>query len=169
MGYIFRKAAQEDIDIIWDILQQAIIRRKEDGSDQWQDGYPNPLVIEKDIVASNGYVLVDDDTIVGYCAVLVNDEPAYGNIKGKWITTEDFLVLHRVAISEKHLGKGYAKIMLSFIEKIASNQHIKSIKADTNHDNIGMLKVFEKLGYVYCGEVILRGNSRKAFEKVLAD
>jgi hypothetical protein len=28
-----------------DILQQAIARRKADGSNQWQDGYPNPEVI----------------------------------------------------------------------------------------------------------------------------
>jgi hypothetical protein len=30
---------------IWIILQQAIARRKADGSNQWQDGYPNPEVI----------------------------------------------------------------------------------------------------------------------------
>jgi hypothetical protein len=24
---------------------------------------------------------------------------------GKWLTTDDFVVIHRVAVSEKHLGK----------------------------------------------------------------
>jgi len=38
----FRKAALEDADDIWEILRRAIARRKEDGSNQWQDGYPNP-------------------------------------------------------------------------------------------------------------------------------
>jgi hypothetical protein len=33
----------------FDILQQAIARRKADGSNQWQDGYPNPEVILNDI------------------------------------------------------------------------------------------------------------------------
>ncbi|RYD75593.1 MAG: GNAT family N-acetyltransferase, partial [Sphingobacteriales bacterium] len=36
----FRPAQIEDQDTIWEILQGAIQRRKEDGSEQWQDGYP---------------------------------------------------------------------------------------------------------------------------------
>ncbi|HAI81103.1 MAG TPA: GNAT family N-acetyltransferase, partial [Chryseobacterium sp.] len=36
----FRKATPEDAGQIWQILQQAIRRRKNDGSRQWQDGYP---------------------------------------------------------------------------------------------------------------------------------
>jgi hypothetical protein len=40
MTYNFRKATTSEIPQIWDILQQAIARRKEeDGSNQWQDGY----------------------------------------------------------------------------------------------------------------------------------
>lgn len=30
-----------------------------------------------------------------------------------------------------------------------------------------MLKIIEKLGYKYCGEVYFRGVARKAFEKLL--
>jgi hypothetical protein len=33
----------------YDHFQQAIARRKADGSNQWQDGYPNPEVILNDI------------------------------------------------------------------------------------------------------------------------
>lgn len=167
MKYQFRKATKEDIPTIWKILQGAIARRKADGSEQWQDGYPNPAVIKKDIAKGGGYVLTEGNTIIGYCSVLVNDEPAYGDIKGKWLTNEDFVVFHRIAIAEAYLGKGFAKMMLSFIEGFALERGIKSIKADTNHDNDGMLKIFEQLGYVYCGEVTFRGSVRKAFEKVL--
>jgi hypothetical protein len=39
MSYNFRKATPSEIPQIWDILQKAIARRKEDGSNQWQDGY----------------------------------------------------------------------------------------------------------------------------------
>jgi hypothetical protein len=59
--------------------------------------------------------------------------------------------------------------MLKHIEDFARQHHIKSLKADTNFDNAGMLKIFEKLGYVYCGEVVFRDSPRKAFEKVLKD
>lgn len=53
----FRKAALEDADDIWEILRRAIARRKEDGSNQWQDGYPNPEVVQKDISNGHGFVM----------------------------------------------------------------------------------------------------------------
>lgn len=168
MNYHFRKATAADVPLIWEILQQAIIRRKKDGSLQWQDGYPNPQVIRKDIEAGAGYVLIDNDVVIGYSAVLFNDEPAYAGIEGKWLTTGDFVVVHRVAISEDHLGKGLAKRIFEFIEEIATGNNVYSIKADTNFDNIAMIKTFEKLGYTYCGEVYFRGSARRAYEKVLS-
>ncbi|MDI5894966.1 GNAT family N-acetyltransferase [Flavobacterium algoritolerans] len=168
MNYHFRKAELSEIAPIWEILQQAIQRRKEDGSNQWQDGYPNPEVIQKDIEKEEAFVLVDGETIIGYSAVLINDEPAYEKIEGNWLTNGDFVVLHRVAISEKYLGKGLAKMILKCIEEFAVNNNIYSIKADTNFDNIAMMKIFESSGYTYCGEVYFRGSPRKAYEKVLA-
>ena len=49
MNYNFRKAEVTDISEIWVILQQAIKRRKNEGSNQWQDGYPNLEVVKNDI------------------------------------------------------------------------------------------------------------------------
>ena len=166
--YQFRKALAKEIPEIWNILKDAIQRRKEEGSNQWQDGYPNPEVIQNDIKNGYGFVLTDNDTIIGYTAVLLNDEPEYDRIIGKWVTNTDFVVYHRVAIGQNYLGKGLAKIMLGFIEKYALENTIYSVKADTNFDNKPMLALFEKLGYVYCGEVYFRGSARRAYEKVLS-
>ncbi|WP_207494907.1 GNAT family N-acetyltransferase [Aridibaculum aurantiacum] len=167
MEHNFRKATMAELDQIWSILQRAIERRKTDGSNQWQDGYPNPEVVRNDIDQEVGFVLTEGETVVGYTAVLINDEPEYAHIEGKWLTDGDFVVFHRVAISENHLGKGLAKKILAFIESYALSNNIYSIKADTNFDNVAMMKTFEKAGYVYCGEVYFRGSPRKAYEKVL--
>ncbi|PKB15856.1 GNAT family N-acetyltransferase [Flavobacterium sp. 5] len=167
MNYSFRKATTSEIPAIWNILQQAIARRKEDGSDQWQDGYPNPEVVKKDVDAGQGFVLTEGENIIGYTAVLVNDEPEYAKIIGEWLSNDTFVVFHRVAISENYLGKGLSKKILDFIEEFALSNNIYSVKADTNFDNIAMLKIFEKSGYKYCGKVYFRGGERKAFEKVL--
>ncbi len=168
MNYQFRKAVISEIPQIWDIIHKAILRRKAEGSEQWQDGYPNLEGIKKDIEKSAGFVLLEDEVIVGYSAVLINDEPAYENIEGKWLTNDDFVVVHRVAISEKHLGIGLAKKIFGFVEQFALDNNVFSIKADTNYDNPSMLKIFENLGYTFCGEVYFRGSSRRAYEKVLA-
>lgn len=167
MDYDFRKAAMTDIPPIWDIIQQAILRRKLDGSDQWQNGYPNPDVIRKDIEAGTGYVLTRDGDVIGYSAVIFNDEPAYNDIRGKWLTLGDFVVVHRVAIADGYTGQGLGRRIFEFVEKIALANDIFSIKVDTNFDNAAMLRNLEKLGYSYCGEVTLAGGIRKAFEKKL--
>jgi GNAT superfamily N-acetyltransferase len=167
MEYDFRKARQDDASQIWDILNQAIIRRKEDGSKQWQDGYPNPDVVKNDIDKGIGYVLTDGETIIGYSAVLINDEPAYEGIEGKWLTNGDFVVVHRIAVSPDYLGKSLSAQILKHIEELALQNNINSIKVDTNFDNPAMMKIFEKMGYAYCGEVFFRGSARKAYEKVL--
>lgn len=167
MNYSFREAGESDAVAIWEILQGAIARRKADGSRQWQDGYPNPEVVNQDIANGFGYVLTVDNTIAGYCALMINNEPAYDDIVGKWLTNGDFVAYHRVAISEDYLGHGLAKKMLNYIETFARDNNIKSIKVDTNFDNPGMLNLLDKFGYTYCGEVFFRGAARKAFEKVL--
>lgn len=169
MDYLFRQATSNDINEIWEILAAGIERRRIDGSNQWQDGYPNPDVIKNDIDTNIGYVLISEEGVIaGYCAVIINDEPAYADIIGKWLTQGDYVVYHRVAISEHFLGKGLAQVMLKHIEDFALSKNITSLKVDTNFDNAGMLKILDKLGYVYCGEVFFRGSPRKAFEKVLS-
>ena len=168
MNYQFRKAQATEIPQIWEILQQAIQRRKDDGSNQWQNGYPNPEVIKSDLEKEYGYVLADGPTIIAYSAVIKNYEPAYSEINGSWLTNEDFVVIHRVAISEDYLGKGLVQKMFGYFEAFAVNNGIYSIKVDTNFDNIPMLKILEKLGYTFCGEVFFSGSPRKAFEKVLS-
>jgi GNAT superfamily N-acetyltransferase len=163
----FRKARHEDLPEIWTVLQQAILRRKADNSTQWQDGYPNPDVVLNDIDCQIGYVLTNDSEVIGYCAVLVNDEPEYAKIKGKWITEGDFLIVHRVAIADAFIGRGLSYTIVQQVEELAQRLNIHSIRMDTNFDNHAMLRVIEKSGFTYCGEVYFRGSARRAYEKKL--
>lgn len=165
----FRKAVPEEIPVIWEILQQAIRRRKSDGSNQWQDGYPNRDVVQGDIDRGVGFVLTTNDAIIGYSAVIINDEPEYARIRGRWNTNGDFVVIHRIAISDGYLGQGLAGEILNFAADFARSKGIYSLRADTNYDNPAMLRTFLKLGFVYCGEVYFRGSARLAYEKVLKD
>lgn len=167
MAHQLRRAFPSDASRIWEILQQAILKRKKEGSNQWQDGYPNPEVIKKDISKEIGYVLITNNEIIGYCAVDINNEPAYQKIEGAWQTNGDFVVFHRVAIAKEYIGKGLASTMFKCIEHYALENTINSIKADTNFDNAPMLYLFKKLGYRYCGQVHIRNSPRRAYEKVL--
>lgn len=163
----FRKANATDIDIIWEIIQQSIERRRKDGSDQWQNGYPNLQTVESDVEKGFGHVLTVNNDVAVYVALIFNDEPAYSSIEGAWLTTGEFLVIHRIAVSEKFAGQGLVKKLFDYVEDFVRSQNVQSIKVDTNFDNIAMLKILESKGYSYCGEVVLSGGVRKAFEKVV--
>ena len=163
----FRKATKEDILAIWKILQQAIERRKKDGSAQWQDGYPNLSTVEDDVARGQNYVLTQNGKIIVTTAVIFNNEPTYDVIDGAWLTHGDFMVVHRVGVSDEVAGKGFVQRLFTVLEDFARENKVFSIKIDTNFDNIPMLKILEKLGYTYCGEIQVRDGARKAFEKVL--
>ncbi|KMQ59844.1 GCN5 family acetyltransferase [Chryseobacterium sp. BLS98] len=162
-----RKAEIEDRDIIWGIIQQSIERRKQDGSTQWQNGYPNLGTVESDIAKGFGYVLTVDGEIAVYAALILNDEPAYSTIEGAWLSDGEFVVVHRVAVDEKFAGQGLVKKLFDHIEDFTKSHGIQSIKVDTNYDNLAMLKILESKGYSYCGEVLLAGGMRKAYEKII--
>ncbi|MGC4021844.1 MAG: hypothetical protein QM734_07805 [Cyclobacteriaceae bacterium] len=82
---ILRKAIFLEQSVIWDILQQAIEQRKLDGSDQWQNGYPNEQTVHDDIENGYAYVLVDNEVVIAYAAIIFGVEPAYNDIKGSWL------------------------------------------------------------------------------------
>ena len=162
-----RKAQQSELATIWEIIQYAIEQRRLDGSQQWQDGYPNKNSIQEDLENGYAYVMEEDGAVLLYAAIIFGEEPAYKAIEGKWLTNGEYLVLHRVAASPLAKGKGIATTFFQMVEQLCIEKQVHSIKVDTNFDNLPMLKIMEKLGYAYCGEIYLRGGARKAFEKVL--
>ncbi|MCD2424059.1 GNAT family N-acetyltransferase [Niabella pedocola] len=164
-----RRATTSDAGGIWQLLEQAIEKRKQEGSNQWQDGYPNPNVVAADIEKGYGYVCTDEaGAVIGYTALIFDGEPAYEALEGKWLTNRRYAVIHRLATATGQKAvKGLGTQIMTAVETVCRQQGVFSIKADTNFDNAGMLRVFEKLGYIYCGEVYFRGAARKAFEKKL--
>lgn len=164
---ILRPATENDLSNIWEILKQAIEQRRLEGSQQWQDGYPNYESIKSDFEKNQAFVLISNERIIAYAAIIFDIEPAYTTIEGKWLTHQNYVVVHRVAVSDSMKRKGIAKKLFQLIEPLALHHKIFSIRVDTNYDNIPMLKLLAALEYQYCGEVYFRGSARKAFEKVL--
>src|SRR5690606_3835408 len=130
----FRQAVEKDKPEIWKILQQSIDRRRKDGSDQWQDGYPNISTVENDVEKQQNFVLTQDGKVIATAAIIFNDEPTYNDIDGAWLTNEDFYVIHRVGVSDEVAGRGFATKLFQIIEDFAKENEVYSIKVDTNFD-----------------------------------
>lgn len=165
----FRKAVQADKYRIMEIIQKAQEYFKNNGIDQWQDGYPNYKTLEEDIENGHGYVLSKHNIIVATVALIFDGEETYDSIyDGRWLSDGQYTTIHRVGVDPNYKGSGLASIMLKDIEKLSLKKGIRSIKADTHQDNMPMVRFLEKNEFKPCGKIYLNdGSKRIAFEKIL--
>ena len=163
---IFRKATIADIDSISQIILAASARLGAAGVDQWQRGYPNRGSVEQDVAAGVGMVLCEGDTIITYGAVIFSGEPAYNDItNGEWLTQGEYAVIHRLCVSETFVGMGFARRFMEAAEAMAS-ERVASMRIDTHPQNMIMQGLVKKLGYSYCGDVVIESR-RLAYEKLI--
>lgn len=162
-----RLATLSDTSIIWEILQAAILQRKNDGSTQWQNGYPNEETVLNDIQKGYGYVIEEEGNVIAYAAIIFGIEPTYEVIEGAWLSDAPYAAIHRVATATALKRKGVATKLFLMIEKLCTDLQTFSIKVDTNFDNVAMLKILSNLKYSYCGEIFVSGAPRKAYQKLL--
>lgn len=165
---VFREARPEDVPRIVEIIACAQARMKARGSDQWQHGYPARGDIERDIAAGVGRVLCSPERgIAAYGAVIFTGEAAYRSLRGHWLSDEEYVVVHRLAVAEEALGRGIATEFMRRTAQLARERGVKSFRVDTNFDNTPMLRVLAALGFARCGEIDYAGDPRQAFEKLL--
>ena len=165
----FRQANISDLDQIVEIIELSKKYLKETKVDQWQDGYPAKEDLRRDIESRNSYVLTNKDEIVATTVISLDGESTYNSIfNGEWITNEEYIVMHRVAVHDRYKGKGIFKELIKEAENLALNKGIFSIKIDTHRDNISMQKAVLKNDFKKCGIIYLEdGRERIAFETVM--
>ena len=116
---LFRPALPHESSRIWEIILQAKEQMRRENKCQWDEHYPTPQHIAKDIENGYAHVLCRNEKIIAYGAVVFDGEPAYQKIKGKWLSENPFVVLHRLAVAEEEKRKGIAAVFLSETEKKA--------------------------------------------------
>lgn len=164
-----RHSTYNDIEPIMNIIKQAQAYFKSNGIDQWQNNYPNNLVIENDINLNESYVILMNQRIVGTFVLSFRNESTYDIIyDGSWLSNDKYAVIHRIAFDQSIKGQGLSKSVLDLIYSQCINNQIASIKIDTHEDNKVMRKMLVSNGFKHCGTIILRdGNKRLAYEKRL--
>ncbi len=166
-----RLAELEDLDQIIGVIRDAKDYLKEQGIDQWQDGFPDEATIREDILSHKSYVFTQDKEIIGFMALNLNEEESYQTIyEGEWKSNNSsYLTIHRTAIRGDYRGKGLSLRMFFLAEQVAIQNHMRSIRIDTHRGNQLMQHLCVKYGYEYCGVIYLArsGMERIAYEKLL--
>lgn len=157
------------VDDVMVIINQAKNYFKNNGINQWQDGYPNAESIQEDIKENKSYILIDDDKILGTMFFAIQDDPTYAYIEGQWLTQDNYAVIHRIAVDENSKGKNLAFELVKFAIEECKKHHIKSIRIDTHADNLSMQRFLKKHDFKVCGTIFLaNGDPRIAFEKIIS-
>ncbi len=85
----YRKADKDDLDRIMSVIHDAQETLKEDGVDQWQDGFPGVDDVLDDMKMRSPYVILADGKIAGFFVIAFGIEEDYVNpIKGTFRYSE---------------------------------------------------------------------------------
>lgn len=179
-----RQAGVDDIDAIMEVLEDGRASLAKLGIDQWQGGYPHRSNIEWDVSRGESYILVEDtaegEVVLASAMVGFHGEAIYDHIEdGAWLTSSDskdprYIVIHRVAVSGKHQGKGIGRMLLKTIENAATGSGAESLRIETHPQNIPMIRLIENSGFTRCGIVRITHAEngvpeRIAYEKLLPE
>ena len=93
----------------------------------------------------------------------------YDNIyTGKWLSNNEFAVVHRIAVDNNCKGLGLSSLIIKNAEKLWLERCVHSIKIDTHKENKSMQNLLKKNDFEYCGIIYLEDRSKRiAFEKIL--
>lgn len=158
-----RSAVASDLSAICELFAKSRQTMKEQGIDQWQDGYPFASDIKEDMRLDQAYVLVKDSAVVGYFAYTSEKEDVYERI-AEGAFREDgyrYSSVHRVAVSPELRGHGLGCRVFDYAVKLAHIDHALSLRCDTHEDNKPMRSLLGKCGFQYCGVVYYERNDMK--------
>ena len=165
----FRKGTESDLERIMELVADAQNWFREQGIDQWQDGYPTREIISSDILGGENYIVELNGVASATAVISFAGEPTYSEIKGKgWLNENSYAVVHRIAVADECRRKGIAKEILHFTEELCAERGISDIRIDNHRDNRAMRSLLKKMGYTHCGRITLTsGAFREAYHKEL--
>ena len=166
-----KKATALDADSLMELFDEARGTIALLGIDQWQKGYPSLEIVREDIKESRSYTVKIDGELCGTFVLMENGEPMYDTIyDGHWKSgdeSEDYVAIHRVAVSVRMRGKGISTAIISYAEARAKELGRSALRIDTHEGNLVMRRMLEKHGFQLCGIIHLEnGDPRVAYEKL---
>lgn len=168
-----RAATADDMDDIMLIVRQSRNYLKKHRVDQWQGEYPAEGDFAPDIEAGRCYVMTYGGAVSGFFCLSADKEADHDSITdGYWRGGEDYCTLHRAAVAAEYRGTGLSKLLISQVERLATELGRGSIRTDTHRKNKAMQRLLRETGFAYRGNMLTSAEpghdpARQCFEKIL--
>ena len=151
---MLRKAKNNELDKILQIINEGKQFLKEQGINQWQHGAPGINDIEKDIKQETSYVYELDGEIVG-TAMLNAYDADYEKYPTIWTKCNNYLVIHRLSVKKECRSQGVSHKFMNDIILFAKENSVEYIRIDTHKDNVIMRKYLSKNNFKELDEIKL--------------
>ena len=159
-----RPALLEEAELCYQCIEDARAYHKSLGFEQWHPDYPTQQTVLEDIAQNIGYAFVNENGVIGYCCIIIGDEPAYHEIDGAWRTDRPYAVVHRMAFSRSVRGSGLSREAFDLIKTFCLSNQINAIRVDTQDENKVMQHILAREGFAYCGLIQFDGGPKLAYE-----
>src|SRR5580698_9002306 len=113
---LLRLARHSDLPALMPMVHRIVPLMRADGNLQWDNGYPNEQLFERDIDQSELWVAelaVAQEfpaALAGVAAITTDQSPEYTQVG--WDVNEPAIVLHRLAVDPEYRGQGIATALL---------------------------------------------------------
>lgn len=158
-----RKAISEDLLQAVQVLEEVKAHMLNEGIDQWDQEYPNKMVMAEDIEKEEGFVYEEEGDVLAYMSLNEWCDEEYNDLS--WKTPEPFIVIHRLFVKPSAQGKGISSKMIRFAEQYALEYQYQSIRFDAFSLNDTANAVYLKKGYELVGTVRFRKGIFNCYEK----
>ena len=165
---IIRKAQTSDLGNIMLMYKSCVAGMLKNSIDQWDATYPNAEVIMEDLIAHTYFVALENGVIIGGINIDQNQDKTYLTIDWE-DKTNQFLVVHRLAVKVEFWSDGIGKSLMLFTENLVTEKGLNSIRLDTYSGNPKAMEFYRRLGYSELGTIDLKPDKDKyhCFEKII--
>ncbi|MFA5765822.1 MAG: GNAT family N-acetyltransferase [Bacilli bacterium] len=163
----FIKAKKSDLNLILDIIKNAILKYEKENIFQWNSSYPSEQMILGDIINEFTYLIVEGNNIIGFFVINnICEDNVHNNVQ--WLNQNStFLIIHRLCIDVKSQNKGKGTEALKNIISSFAFGKVRSVRVDVFSANFYAIHIYEKLGFTRLDEAICDRGKFYIYENIL--
>ena len=130
----------------------------------WNESYPGKEEIKEDLSAGTLFVLEEKQELIGAVSIVPENEL---NDFDCWTIKENAREFARVVIRPDHQRKGLSVLLIEGIIKELRRRNVAAIHIVVAKENLPAQRLYQKMGFTFCGEAELFGHYFFLCEKTI--
>ena len=150
------RAAENDLAEVTELYQRVTQNMNAEGLDCWSWGfYPTEEMLRADIAAGCLYIQRLEGSAVAAVSVTKTADPEYD--QPGWTCGTEPGYFHRLVVDPECQGRSLGGGVLDDVLQLLRGMGCDCVRCDTDVRNVRAIRLYEKMGLRYCGEITRKG------------